>query len=506
MVGRRYQQRTIYEGIYRTLIPDQKQLLWERWLLQSDTLLDDDPLLDLVEEALGKRRPQSRTRGRKGTPAEVVLRLLALKHLQGWSYETLEREVRANLIYREFTRIGGEPVPDAKTMVRLGQALGPAVVRQIHERVVELAREERVVTGRTLRLDPTVGETNIPYPTDSRLLGDAARVLTRTMQQLQAASGGAGTRVRDRLRSLGHRLIEIGRAPRRRGEAAAAQQQAAYRKLLATTRQIMRQAAGVVDEVRQGVTRAATDLGQVVVEGLAQRLDEVKGLAERGLAQTQARVLEGNPHCKEKLLSLFETATEAIRKGKAGKPTEFGKLVKIQEAEHQVVTDYEVCLQRPADPSLLLPAIEKHKAIFDRAPELVAADAGFFSAENEKLAKDAGVAKVAIPNKQTRSPARWALQRERWFKRAQRWRAGSEGRIVLKRRHQLNRCRYHAVVGMERWVGMGVIANNLLAIARATAKGGAASVRLLRETPSDMGVSAQCGRGAAAQTQCCTGK
>ena len=105
MIGRRYQQRTIYEGIYRTLIPDQKQLLWERWLLKIDALLDDDPLLDLVQDALSRRHPQSRTRGRKGTPAEVVLRLLALKHLKGWSYETLEREVRANLIYRDFTRI-----------------------------------------------------------------------------------------------------------------------------------------------------------------------------------------------------------------------------------------------------------------------------------------------------------------------------------------------------------------------------------------------------------------
>jgi len=471
MVGRRYPQRTIYEGIYRTLIPDQKALLWERWLLQVDALLDDDSLVDVVQEALGKRHPQSRTRGRKGTPAEVVLRLLALKHLQGWSYETLEREVRANLTYRDFTRIGGEPVPDAKTMVRLGQAVGPTVVRQIHERVVALAQAQRVVTGRKLRVDTTVVETNIHYPTDSSLLGDAARVLTRTMQQIQAEVGKAGTQVRNRLRSIGHRLIEIGRATRSRGEAAVDRQKAAYEKLMATTRQVMRQAAVVAEEVRQGIKQGTSDLGQVVVDALAKRLDEVNSLAERVIDQTKARVLEGNIHFPDKLLSLFEPATEAIRKGKAGKPTEFGKLVKIQEAEHQVVTDYEVYPQRPADQALLLPAIEKHHAIFARAPELLAADAGFFSAANEVQATAAGVAKVAIPNKQTRSPARWALQRERWFKRAQRWRVGCEGRIsVLKRRHQLRRCRYHGLQGMERWVGLGVIANNLLAIARATTK------------------------------------
>ena len=471
MIVLRYQQRTIYEGIYRTLIPDQKALLWEQWLRTIDALLDDEALVDLVQDALAQRHPQSRTRGRKGTPAEVVLRLLVLKHLQHWSYATLEREVRANLIYRDFTRIGGEAVPDAKTMVRLGQALGPALIQQLHARVVQVAREERVVTGRKMRLDTTVVETNIHYPTDSSLLGDGARVLTRTMQQIQAAVGPVGTAVRNRLRSVTHRLIEIGRASRGRGAAALARQQQAYGKLMAITQRVLGQAKRVAQEVRQGIKRADTLLDQVVVEGLARHLDEVRVLTRRVLAQTQARVVEGNTHFPHKVLSLFETATEAIRKGKAAKPTEFGKLVKIQEAEHQIVTDYAVYAERPADQSLLLPAIAQHQVIFDRPPELLAADAGFFSAENEAQATAAGVQKVAIPNKQTRSPARWAFQRQRWFKRAQRWRVGCEGRIsVLKRCHGLFRCRYKGSAGMERWVGLGVIANNLLAIARATTK------------------------------------
>jgi IS5 family transposase len=471
MIVLRYQQRTIYEGIYRTLIPDQKALLWEQWLRTIDALLDDEALVDLVQDALAQRHPQSRTRGRKGTPAEVVLRLLVLKHLQHWSYATLEREVRANLIYRDFTRIGGEAVPDAKTMVRLGQALGPALIQQLHARVVQVAREERVVTGRKMRLDTTVVETNIHYPTDSSLLGDGVRVLTRTMQQIQAAVGPVGTAVRNRLRSVTHRLIEIGRASRGRGAAALARQQQAYGKLMAITQRVLGQAKRVAQEVRQGIKRADTLLDQVVVEGLARHLDEVRVLTRRVLAQTQARVVEGNTHFPHKVLSLFETATEAIRKGKAAKPTEFGKLVKIQEAEHQIVTDYAVYAERPADQSLLLPAIAQHQVIFDRPPELLAADAGFFSAENEAQATAAGVQKVAIPNKQTRSPARWAFQRQRWFKRAQRWRVGCEGRIsVLKRCHGLFRCRYKGSAGMERWVGLGVIANNLLAIARATTK------------------------------------
>jgi transposase, IS5 family len=471
MIVPRYQQRTIYEGIYRSLIPDQKLLLWEKWMLKIDSLLDDDELIQMVHEVLGRRHSQSRTRGRKGTPSEVVLRLMVLKHVKNWSYETLEREVRANLVYRDFTRIGGEAVPDSKTMVRLGQALGPEVTRKIHQRVVQLAREEKAVAGRKMRLDTTVVETNIHYPTDSSLLGDGARVLTRIMKRIEEEAGRAGTKVRDRMRSVAHRLIEIGRASRGRGDEAQDRQKKAYRKLMSVTRKVVTQAKVVMNEVRRGIKKAADWQGQLIVDALARELKGVSALTSRVLEQTKARVIQGNTHFKDKLLSIFETATEAIRKGKAAKPTEFGKMVKIQEAENQIVTDYEVYEERPADQKVLIPSIEKHKEIFDRAPELVAGDAGFFSAENEANAQEAGVKKVAIPNKQTRSPARWAHQRERWFRNAQRWRVGCEGRIsVLKRRHGLFRCRYKGSHAMERWVGFGVIANNLINIARATTK------------------------------------
>lgn len=471
MIVPRYQQRTIYEGMYRSLIPDDKRLLWEKWMLKIDALLDDDELIETVHEALGRRCPQSRTRGRKGTPSEVVLRLMVLKHVKNWSYETLEREVRANLVYRDFTKIGGEAVPDAKTMVRLGQALGPNVIRKIHGRVVQLAREEKVTAGRKMRLDTTVVETNIHYPTDSSLLGDGARVLTRTMKRIQDIVGNAGTRVRDRMRSVAHRLIEIGRASRRRNEKAKDNQKTAYRKLMSVTRHIVAQAKIIVKEVHRGIKKAADWQEQLIIDALACQLADFSALTSRVLEQTKARVIQGNNHFKGKLLSIFETTTEAIRKGKAAKPTEFGKMVKIQESENQIVTDYEVYEERPADQVILMPSIEKHEEVFDRAPEVLAADAGFFSAANEADAHEAGVKKVAIPNKQTRSPARWAIQRERWFRQAQQWRVGCEGRIsVLKRRHGLFRCRYKGSHGMERWVGMGVIANNLVNIARATTK------------------------------------
>ncbi|MGI8784252.1 MAG: ISNCY family transposase [Acidobacteriota bacterium] len=461
----RHQQRTVYEALSRAVIPDARDLLWDKWMLEVDTILEDEDLIEIVHEALGQRCQESRTRGRRGTPSEVVLRLLVLKHLKNWSYQTLEGEVRANLVYREFTRIGGEKVPDDKTMVRLGQALGPQVIRKIHKRVVKLARKKRVMSGRRMRVDTTVVESNMHYPTDSSLLADGVRVITRTMGKIERKMGTAGKKFRNRMRSVNHRLIEMGRAVRGSGQEMVNRRRRIYRKLMATTRQVIRGAELIVQEVAAGTRKAANRKRQRAAEGLARQAQQVCGLTRRVLEQTKARVIDGNTHHPGKLLSLFEVDAEAIRKGKLAKPTEFGKLVKIQEAERQIITDYQVYAQRPADQTLLLPSIEAHREIFERPPDLVAADAGFYSAKNEAQATAAGVRQVAIPNKQTRSPARRAHQRQRWFRRARSWRVGSEGRIsVLKRRHGLFRSRYKGAEGMQRWVGLGVIADNLINI------------------------------------------
>src|SRR5919106_1981413 len=303
MITVRYQQRSIYEPLAVNLMPDYQELLWEGWLLKVDKFLEDEDLLKMVREALEKRHANSRTRGRLGTPAEVVLRLMALKHLRNWSYQTLEREVRANVVYREFTRIRGEKVPDCKTMVRWGKALGPKVTRAIHERVVALGRKQGVMSGRKLRVDTTVAETDIHYPTDSGLLGDAVRVLTRTMKQIERQAGDVGTRLRDRTRSVKYRLIEIGRSAMRQSEGAVARRTEAYRKLMATTNKVMGQAKCFSEEIATGVKQASTPLGQVLIEAWGKSLDEMSGLAARVLKQTQARVLEGNSHYEDKLYS-----------------------------------------------------------------------------------------------------------------------------------------------------------------------------------------------------------
>jgi IS5 family transposase len=452
------------------LIAEEVGELWEDWMREVDQVLTDQELLGAVYEALARRWPKSRTRGRRGTPAEVVLRLLLLKHIRNWSYAVLEREVRANLVYRQFTRVGAERVPDAKTLGKLGLALGPEVIERIHNRVVAIARDKRIVQGRRLRVDTTVVETNIHYPTDSSLLGDGVRVLTRTMKRIAKLAGAAGAKLRDRTRAVRYRLVEIGRATRSRTEQGKQKLKQIYEKLLATTQRVVGQARRFAREVASGVKCTASIKAQALLAAARQSLETMIPRVEQVLRQTRERIVKGNTRVGGKIVSIFEPHTEVIRKGKAAKPTEFGKMVKIQEAEQQIITHYAVYDARPSDSELLIPALEAHQRQLGRAPRLTTADAAFFSAKAEAAAHAMGAKRIAIPNRSTKSPERKRLEKKRWFRNAQKWRTGSEGRIsLLKRRHGLNRCRYKGPRGMQRWVGLGVIADNLINIGSALA-------------------------------------
>jgi transposase, IS5 family len=455
VVRRRHVQRSVFE----VLLPDGDKL-WDPVLRRIDEVLDDEELVELVAEALERRRPNSRRKGRPGTPAEVVLRMLILKHLYDWSFDECEREVRGSLVYRGFCRIDCEKVPDAKTLIRLSQALGGDVLKKILERIVGIAGKRKVVRGRVLRVDTTVVETNIHYPTDSGLLADGVRVLTRGLKKLRDKFGKTVIRMRDRTRAMGRRAFQL--AQRQRTEDAE-QKKAQLQKLYGGA---LRIAAAVVGEAKKAVA-AVKGRARGATAVVVQEIEKTVELVRRVQAQTRARVFKGDTHYPGKVLSLFEPATEAIRKGKASKPTEFGKLVKIQEAEGHIVTDYEVCATRVPDQKLWEPSLKRHQELLGKPPHLATADAGFASAANEKIAKELGVKRVVLPTA-TRNPKQ--KPRQRWFRRALRWRTGCEARIsVLKRRYGLRRCRYRGMPGLERCVGLGVIASNLWVLGRAKA-------------------------------------
>ena len=146
MIEMRRAQRSFGDGLIAEEVDD----LREDWMKYADWILDDETIVAAIYQALGKRHPKSRSRGRRGTPAEVVLRLLILKHVRNWSYEVLEREVRANLVYRDFTRVGGGKMPDAKTMGRWGLAVAPEVIKQVHERLVKIANDQGNASRRSV--------------------------------------------------------------------------------------------------------------------------------------------------------------------------------------------------------------------------------------------------------------------------------------------------------------------------------------------------------------------
>jgi transposase, IS5 family len=293
-------------------------------------------------------------------------------------------------------------------------------------------------------------------------LGDGVRVLTRSMHKITALTGAVGAKLRDRSRSVKWRVLEIARAARGKTAPSRERLKAAYRSQLQASSRVVGQA--------KGVKRWAEIVKQTALEGHRQRLDVLVPRVQQVMRQAKARIFRGDTRSEGKIVRLFEPSTEVIRKGKASRPTESGKLVKLQEAEYQMVVAHEVYARRPYDSDLLMPAIEVHAAKLGRIPRLVAVDAGFYSDKNEVAAKAKGVTRVCIPNRASKSAARKREQKKRWFRDRQRWRTECEERIsVSKRRHGLQRCRYRGDDGMRRSVGLGVIADNLINIGRGIA-------------------------------------
>jgi len=436
-------------------------------LTQLDDLLDDDTLFQLVRADLAKRYPRTLTAGRPSTPAEVILRMLVVKQLYGWSYEQTEQWVGDSLVLRQFCRVYLQPVPDDTTLIRWATTIQPQTLHQLLDHIVDLARSLKVTRGRKLRVDSTVVATNIHHPSDSTLLYDGVRVVGRTLnkaKQLLADGAALSTQAfADHTRSAKRQMKRITQTARQRGEAAADKLKSAYRRLLAVAKSSIAQAQRVGQALAQQSDQAA---GQ-----LATQLDQLGKQVEQIISQTERRVLQGEQvPAGEKTVSIFEPHTRIIRKGKPGRAVEFGRLVWLDEVEGGLISRYEVLDGNPPDSEQLRPSVEHHRRVFKKPPHLLAGDRGVHSPENEDYAKAVGVAQVVLPKPGAKSAKRIAYERQGWFRRGHDWRAGIEGRISgLKRRHKLDRCRNHGDAGMERWVGWGVIAHDLRQIAQATA-------------------------------------
>jgi len=435
-------------------------------LKQLDVLLDDDALYQQVRDDLGKRYRWTLVHGRHSTPVEVILRMLLCKHLYQWSYRETEERVKDSLVLRWFCRVYFERVPDETTLLRWLHTLRPETLHALNDRVVELAAQAKVTKGRKLRLDATCVQTTIHHPTDSGLLVDSVRVLSRVVQRAKVLLSDQGKRVaqmcRSRVRTARLVAQTLHRQLRRKGEDKEAQQKALYQQLIETTEQMVRQSRQVVTALSQ----------QTEAQGkrLLKQLEQVLPLVERVIKQTRTRVLEGKKvPSGEKVLSLFEPHTRAIPRHKGGALVEFGRQVVLDEVEGGIVTRYQI-LEHPEEHGQAIEAVAHHQEVFTHPPHLVTGDRGVHSADTESTLMQAGVKQIAIPAVGKLSQQRHAEEHTRRWRRGYRWRAGIEGRIAsLRRDYGWRKSAYHGQDGMERWLGLGVIASNLRHIAQANA-------------------------------------
>lgn len=450
-------------------------------LMQLDRLLEDDRLYQQVRADLVHRYRLTAVHGRHSTPAEALLRLLTVKHLYGWSFEETERRVADSLALRWFTRVYFRRVPDDTTLLRWAHTIQPETLHALIARAAQLAAHLRVTPARKLRVDGTVVETTIHYPTDSRLLGDGVRVLTRLVQRARplVAERLAGVRdsFRRRTRSMQRRLQALYRQVRHRSEAAAQaaveQRRQLYEHLIRITEQTLQQAR----RVRQALTQVAEPAGPhsnrpTARERLKAELEHFLPLVEQVVRQARTRVLEGGKvPPQEKVISLFEPHTRVLQREKPGAPVEFGRHVVLDEVEGGIVTRYRILPAGEGERHELERAVTHHRKVFRQPPKLVAADRGFHVPGQDGVFQQAGVKHVAVPWKGKASPERRALEHSRAWRRHYRWRAGIEGRIhSLRRDFGLKRCRDHGEGGMERWVGWGILASNLRQIGQVCAK------------------------------------
>ncbi|MGH3180518.1 MAG: ISNCY family transposase [Streptosporangiaceae bacterium] len=442
-------------------------------LVQIDRLLEDDGLYQQVRADLAQRYPHTAVHGRHSTPAEVLLRLLVVKHLYDWSYQETEERVKDSLVLRWFTRVYFCRVPDDTTLLRWAQTIRPSTVQALNDRVSQLAAQVRVTRARKLRVDSTVVQTAIHHPTDGGLLADGVRVLSRLVRRakplVSEQLGGVREAFRSRVRSMRQELRHLHRLLRRKGEEVAAQQQTIYQKLLTTTTQMVRQAEHVHEALLS--LSEAQPAPPPLARRLQAQLEHVLPLVGRVIPQARTRVLEGGKvAAADKVVSLFEPHSRVIPRHKGGAEVEFGRQVVLGEVEGGLIVHYHLLAEGESDRQASLPAVRHHRAVFGHPPRLLTGDRGTHEAKLEAQAKALGVEQVVVPRSGPMTAAQRARERERGWRRRYRWRAGVEGRISsLRRDYGLGRCLDHGEDGMERRVGWGILASNLWHIGRARA-------------------------------------
>jgi transposase, IS5 family len=438
--------------LWEALLPEQAKRLPAE-LAAVDAYLDDECFL-APWRALFDRRL-----GRPSVPVDTLLRLLFLKHRYQLGYESLCREVADSIGWRRFCHLGlDQPVPHPTTLVKLVGRAGPEVIGQLNAELVDKLAADKLLRGRKLRVDTTVVEADIDYPTDADLLEGAVRKLGGLVRRIKAQGAAPRTRFRDRGRAAGRRMKQLAHSLRRRTGAAMAEVDRLTGQVAGLARRTLRDVEVVARNARRARRHRPGDgrLGRLVGE-----LEETIAATERLLAQTDQR-LAGNRVIPDRLVSLSDPDARPIRKGKPGRPTEFGYTLLVAEDERGFIADHQLHKGNPPDAPQLVPAVARVAQVTGRVAGTVVGDRGFGTTANDRALAQLGVERIGLQRKGTLSAARATLERTRAFRRMRNWRVGIEARIShLKRSFGLRRTRLRRLPGATTWVGLGVFAYNL---------------------------------------------
>lgn len=429
----------------------------------SDFIDAHGHLIDKVRRDLDRGLKNPKT-GRSGLTAQQVLRSFILQRVKNWDYRELRERIADGYTLRRFVHFYSHPVPKHDAFNRAFHRLTPTTLEVINELVIKSAVALGLENGKKLRVDTTVVETDIHHPTDSTLLWDTVRVVTRLVGNLNDLLPGAVQGFTNRNRSARRRMQEIQRmTPKKR-----------QRQLIHKYRELIRISERVVGNAREVLKKTervcSIDLmTELAIKALRNQIEHYCSLGDRVIDQTRRRVLnrEQVPN-EQKIFSIFETHTDLIKRGKILKPVEFGHKVYIAESTRGLITQYRVLDGNPQDERHVESSLKRHQETFGEAPSVYSADRGFYSQDNVRQCKDAGVALVCIPQRGgKKSPTQASYEKSATFKSGQRFRAGIEGRIsVLFRGRGMKRC---LATGRERFellVGAAVLANNLMVIAQ----------------------------------------
>ena len=394
--------------------------------------------------------------GRSGQyTSEQILRALVVMFVEGDSFRDAVIRIDNSEFLQRFVGLGIRPTMDFSFLSKAHSALSEATWQAMNAALAESAKEEEKISGEKVRLDTTVYESNIHYPTDSSLLWDSFRTLARVVRLVQQELPGLGLKHRFHPKKVKKLAYFIARNAGSPSGSKKRKVQSTYRKLIGRVRWIAEVSGEVLDRVHAA--------GYEVEE-----LERFLPIVERIIDQARKRVLEGCPvPSEEKVYSLFEAHTELLKRGKAGKPVEFGHKVLIAQTSEKFIHHYKVLPRRREDVELLEPTLEAHCRLFGANPEVVATDKGFYESMKQVAKLEQEIVTVSICKKGRRNEQETLRESTEAFQEGQRFRAGVEGSIsVLKRAFKLGRCFFKGFKNYAASVGCAIFCHNLVLLTR----------------------------------------